>query len=87
MEQPPKIPLRIDLLPENLETLNNDIKRLNEGLEKGCKSGAFGLKESQLLCTSLENCAQLVLLLTQNAQQTLEKLKTLEKKVEQQKLE
>jgi hypothetical protein len=81
MEQQ-KIPVKVDLLPENLETLNNDVKRLNEGLEKGCKMGAFGLKESQLLCTSIENFAQIVLLLSQSAQQTLEKLKDVEKKVE-----
>lgn len=71
----PRISLKIDLFPENLETLNNDVKRLTEGLEKGCKMGAFNLKESQLLCTSIENFAQIVLLLTQSANQTLEKLK------------
>lgn len=82
MEQQ-KISIKIDLLPENLETLNNDVKRLSDGLEKGCKVGAFSLKESQLLCTSIENFAQIVLLLSQSAQQTLEKLKEIEKKVEQ----
>jgi hypothetical protein len=87
MEQKKNIPIKIDLLPENLETLNNDVKRLSEGLEKGCKEGVFGLKESQLLCTSLENFAQLVLLLSQSAQQTLEKLKEVEKRVEQMKSE
>ena len=70
-----KIQLKIDLFPENLETLNNDVKRLSDGLEKGCKMGAFSLKESQLLCTSIENFAQLVLLLSQSAQQTLEETK------------
>jgi hypothetical protein len=68
-----KIQVKLDLAPENLDTLNNDIKRLNEGLEKGCKSGVFGLKESQLLCTSLENFAQVLLLLSQSAQEILEK--------------
>jgi hypothetical protein len=82
-----KIPLKIDLFPENLETLNNDVKRLSDGLDKGCKMGAFNLKESQLLCTSIENFAQLVLLLSQSAQQTLEKAKELEKKVEEMKKE
>jgi hypothetical protein len=77
----PKLQIKIDLFPENLETLNNDVKRLSDGLEKGCKMGAYSLKESQLLCTSIENFAQLVLLLSQSAQQTLEKFKEIENKI------
>jgi hypothetical protein len=78
-----KIPIRIDLSPDNIEILNNDIKRLNDCLEKSCKSGVFSLKESQLVCTSLENFASLVLLISQSVQQTLEKMQEMEKKMEQ----
>lgn len=87
MEQPKNIPVRIDVTPENLEVLNNDVKRLNEGLEKACQNGTYGLKESQLLCTSIENFASIVMQITQSAQVTLEKIRSIEEGVEKQKRE
>jgi hypothetical protein len=73
-----KIPVKLDLTQSDLELLNNDIKRLSEGLNKASKAGVFELKESQLLCTSIENLAQVVLGMTQNAKQTLENAKKVE---------
>ena len=87
MEQPKKISVKIDVTPENLEVLNNDVKRLNEGLEKACQNGTYGLKESQMLCTSIENFASIVMQIMQSTQTTLEKIRFIEEKVEKQKRE
>lgn len=76
-----QLSLKIDLFQENLETLNNDVKRLNEALNKACKGGIFDLKEATLANISLENFAHLVLGLSNSAKSLLEKSnENLEKK-------
>jgi hypothetical protein len=79
MNQQNTIPIKFDITVNNLEVLTNDLKRINEGLEKGCKGGIYGLKESQLLCTSMENFTSIILQITQSAQQTFSKVENLEK--------
>jgi hypothetical protein len=76
-----QLSLKIDLFPENLETLNNDLKRINDALNKACKAGNFDLKEAGLIGVSVENFAHLIFGLSNSAKTQLEKTnESLEKK-------
>lgn len=76
-----QLSLKIDLSPENLETLSSDIKRLIDALNKACKAGVFDLKEASLLNISVENFAHLLVGLSNSARTLLEKAnENLEKK-------
>lgn len=68
-----QLSLKLDLFPENLETLNNDLKRIVDALNKSCKAGNFELKEAGLLSISIENFAHLIFGLTNSAKNLLEK--------------
>ncbi len=82
MDKQKTVPIQLDISPENLETLTSDLKRLGEGLDKACNKGIYGLKESQLLCISLENYAQLISLIAQSISQTIDNANNLLKKEE-----
>lgn len=76
-----QLELKINLFPENLETLSSDLKRINEALNKACKAGTFDLKEAGLIGVSIENFAHLLFGLSNSAKNLLEKAnETLDKK-------
>ena len=68
-----QLELKINLFPENLETLSTDLKRINESLNKACKAGTFDLKEAGLVSVSIENFAHLLFGLSNSAKNLLEK--------------
>jgi hypothetical protein len=68
-----QLELKINLFPENLETLSTDLKRINDALNKACKTGTFDLKEAGLVGVSIENFAHLLFGLSNSAKNLLEK--------------
>lgn len=74
MDKQKSIPVTLDVTPLMITTLGNDIRRLCDGLDKACSKGSFTtLKETQLLCSSLENYENLLNLIVQKMNQTMDK--------------
>ncbi len=80
MDKQKTIPIQLDISTVQLATLANDLKRLNDGLEKSCSKGVFSMKETQSLCESIENFEQLLHHILQLMNQTIEKTEKKDKK-------
>lgn len=80
MDKQKTIPIQLDISTVQLATLANDLKKLNDGLEKSCGKGVFGMKETQSLCGSIENFEQLLHHMAQLMNQTIEKTEKKDKK-------
>lgn len=78
------IPARINLSLNNIEILKKDLNNINEGLDIANKKGVYSLKDSHLLCGSLENIASIIYQISQSVVTSLEQMQKLQKNISEQ---
>jgi hypothetical protein len=68
-----KVQILMEISSEKLNLLSHDLKRLFDSLDKACTHGVYCLKESQMICTSLENFEQFFMSIAHSVNQTIDK--------------
>jgi hypothetical protein len=73
------VPIQIDIDPESLNIVSNDLKILINGIDKASKENIFNGEESESLCSSLNNIGNLIFILAKSVEKTIDKAEKIKK--------
>lgn len=67
------IPIQINIDPQNLNIISNNLKTIIQGIEKASQIGVFDSNESESLYSSINNLGDLILIMAKEVENTLAK--------------
>jgi hypothetical protein len=70
---PVSVPVQINIEPESLNIITNDLRMIIDGIKKASDNNIFNSEETQMLCSSINNLGELVFIMAKSVENTLEK--------------